>query len=47
MVAEPIVVKFVVMMCPSTCNVIWLGTGITCDGDSPVNGKYGIPSLAS
>ena len=26
---------------------IWLGTGIKCDRDSPVNGNYGISSLAS
>jgi hypothetical protein len=26
---------------------IWHRTGIKCDGDSPVNGKNGIPKLAS
>jgi len=26
---------------------IWLATGIKCGGNSPVNGNYGIPSLAS
>ena len=25
---------------------IWLGTGIKCGGNLPVNGNYGIPSLA-
>jgi hypothetical protein len=27
--------------------IVVLGTGIKCDRDSPVNGNYGISSLAS